>query len=190
MPEPPNLATPRLLLRPFVPSDAADVQRLASDHSVADNTLSIPHPYPDGEAERWIATHAAGFGEGKFEHFAITLRSSSELVGTAGLIIERKWDRAELGYWIGADSRNRGYVTEAAQAVIDYGFQGLGLNKIVAQHFERNPASGRVLQKLGMQREGLHAQHVKKWDVYEDVVSFGLVRSAWQARRGGAALPL
>ncbi len=190
MSEPPNLATPRLLLRPFVLSDAADVQRLASDRSVADNTLSIPHPYPDGEAEKWIATSAAGFGEGKFAHFAITLRSSSQLVGTAGLVIERKWDRAELGYWIGADSRNHGYCTEAAQAVIDYGFQGLGLNKIVAQHFQRNPASGRVLQKLAMQREGLHAQHVRKWDGYEDVVSYGLVRTDWQARRADAEAPL
>jgi [ribosomal protein S5]-alanine N-acetyltransferase len=187
MSEPPNLATPRLVLRAFAPSDAADVQRLAGDRSVADTTLSIPHPYPDDEAQRWIATHAAAFADGKSVHFAITLRASRQLVGAIGLVIERKWDRAELGYWIGEPSRNLGYCSEAAQEVIAYGFEQLGLNKITALHFERNPASGRVLQKSGMQREGLHPQHVKKWEIYEDVVAYGLVRADWEGQRAEIA---
>jgi RimJ/RimL family protein N-acetyltransferase len=179
----PTLPAARLLLRPFALSDAADVQRLAGDRSVADTTLRIPHPYPDGAAEEWIATHAPGFGAGTLADFAITLRSSGELVGTIGLIIERGADRAELGYWIGAGSRNLGYCTEAGHAVIDYGFQSLDLNKICAHHFKRNPASGRVLQKLGMRLEGEQAQHVKKWDQYEDIVVYGLLRSAWEGKR-------
>jgi ribosomal-protein-alanine N-acetyltransferase len=176
----PKLTTARLMIRPFDPSDAAEVQRLAADRSVADTTLSIPHPYLDGMAEAWIATHAPGFEAGTLANFAITLRSSGELVGAAGLVIERSADRAELGYWIGAASRNLGYCTEAARAVIDFGFQNLELNRIFAHHFKRNPASGRVMQKLGMRPEGLQLQHVKKWDRYEDVVLYGLVRSAWR----------
>lgn len=178
----PTLTTALLTLRPFALSDAADVQRLAGDRSVADTTLRIPHPYLDGAAEEWIATHAPGFEAGTLADFAITLRSSGELVGSIGLIIERSADRAELGYWIGAESRNLGYCTEAGHAVIDYGFRSLDLNKITAHHFKRNPASGRVMQKLGMQLEGQQAQHVKKWDHYEDIVLYGLVREAWRAR--------
>ena len=108
------------------------------------------------------------------------MRSSGELVGAIGLVIERSADRAELGYWIGAGSRNRGYCTEAGRAVIDYGFESLGLNKIFAHHFTRNPASGRVLQKLGMRLEGEQAQHVKKWDRYENIALYGLVRATWE----------
>jgi [ribosomal protein S5]-alanine N-acetyltransferase len=182
MPSQPTLDTARLLLRPFVKADAADVQRLAGDRSVADTTLRIPHPYPDGAAEQWIATHAPGFEAAALANFAITLRSCGELVGAIGLVIERSADRAELGYWIGAGSRNRGYCTEAGRAVIDYGFESLALNRIFASHFKRNPASGRVLQKLGMRLEGEQAQHVKKWDRYEDIVLYGVVRSAWEVR--------
>ena len=177
MPSQPTLDTARLVLRPFVLADAADVQRLAGDRSVADTTLRIPHPYPDGAAEQWIAAQAPGFEAGTQAVFAITLRSSGELVGAIGLVIERSADRAELGYWIGAGSRNRGYCTEAGRAVIDYGFESLSLNKIFAHHFTRNPASGRVLQKLGMRLEGEQAQHVKKWDRYENIVLYGLVRA-------------
>ena len=179
----PTLTTARLVLRPFAPSDAADVQRLAGARSVADTTLTIPHPYLDGMAEEWIARHAPGFEAGTLAVFAITLRPSRGLIGAVGLIIERSADRAELGYWIGSGSWNLGYGTEAGRALIDYGFESLDLNKICAHHFKRNPASGRVLQKLGMQLEGERAQHVKKWDRYEDVVLYGLVRSAWQAGR-------
>jgi [ribosomal protein S5]-alanine N-acetyltransferase len=178
----PRLTTARLVLRPFSLSDAADVQRLAGDRSVADTTLRIPHPYLDGAAEEWIATHVPGFEAGTLADFAITLRSSGELLGTIGLIIECSADRAELGYWIGAGSRNLGYCTEAGHAVIDYGFRSLDLNKITAHHFKRNPASGRVLQKLGMRREGEQAQQVKKWDRYEDIVLYGLLRATWEGK--------
>ena len=168
------------MLRPFALSDAADVQRLAGDRSVADTTLTIPHPYLNGMAEEWIARHAPGFEAGTLAVFAITLRPSGELVGAVGLVIERSADRAELGYWIGAGSWNLGYSTEAGHALVDYGFENLALNKICAHHFKRNPASGRVLQKLGMRLEGERAQHVKKWDRYEDIVLYGLLRATWE----------
>ena len=179
----PFLTTARLVLRPFALTDAGDVQRLAGDRSVADTTLNIPHPYLDNMAEQWIATHGAGFEAGTLANFAITLQRSGTLVGAVGLVIERSADRAELGYWIGAASRNVGYCTEAVHTTIDYGFLELKLNKICANHFKRNPASGRVLQKLGMSLEGERAQHVKKWDRYEDIVLYGLVRSAWSRSR-------
>src|ERR1700739_3306404 len=172
----PTLTTARLVLRPFALSDACEVQRLAGDRSVADTTLRIPHPYEDGVAEEWIATHAPRFEALTEVNFAITLRTCGELGGTTSLMIERGADAAELGYWIGAAHRSEGYCTEAGHAVLAYGFESLNLNKICSNHFTRNPASGRVMQKLGMQMEGRQAQHVKKWDRYEDIVLYGLLR--------------
>jgi len=60
--------------------------------------------------------------------------------------------------------------------VIEFGFQQLGLNRVFAYHMLRNPASGRVMQKLGMTQEGVLKQHAKKWGKFEDVALFGILR--------------
>ena len=73
----------------------------------------------------------------------------------------------------------QGYATEAARAVVAFGFEELGLNRIYAHHMVRNPASGRVLAKIGMEPEGLLRQRVKKWGLFEDVVPMALLREEW-----------
>lgn len=175
----PTLTTARLVLRPFILADAPCVQRLAGDRAIADTTLAIPHPYPDGAAEKWIATHAPGFAEGTQATFAITLPPEGTLAGAAGLTISPGLAQAELGYWIAVPFWGRGFATEAARAVVDFGFEKLGLHRIQARHFTRNPSSGRVLQKLGMRLGGLHHQAVRKWDVYEDVALYAILVSEW-----------
>ena len=80
----PTLRTPLLVLRPFRPDDAAAVQRLAGDRSVAFTTLNIPHPYPDGLAESWIATHRPAWEAGDRATFAITTLDD-ELRGWLGM---------------------------------------------------------------------------------------------------------
>lgn len=172
----PTLETARLLLRPFHMSDADDVQRFAGDRSVADVTLDIPYPYEDGMAERWIGNHRDWFECGEQAVFAVTLRAETTLIGAVGLRLHPEDGRAELGYWIGKPFWNQGYCTEAARALIDFGFDALELNRIYAHHLTRNPASGRVMQKLGMIHEGHLRQHVKKWDVFEDLEFYGLLK--------------
>jgi [ribosomal protein S5]-alanine N-acetyltransferase len=172
----PAIETDRLLLRPFQMADADDVQRLAGDRAVADTTLNIPHPYEDGLAERWISNHRDWFEHREQAVFAITLRSNGTLIGTIGLRIDPADERAELGYWIGKPYWNQGYCTEAARAILDFGFQQLGLNRIFAHHFARNPASGRVMQKLGMAHEGRLPQHIKKWNAFEDLELYGVLK--------------
>jgi [ribosomal protein S5]-alanine N-acetyltransferase len=176
MPEQPLLVTERLQLRPFAMTDAGQVQALAGERAIADTTLLIPHPYGDGEAEAWIATHAPQFHQGRQAAYAITLRPDGAFIGAITLIIVRKHDRAELGYWIGTPWWSRGYATEAAKAIIGYGFEDLGLHRIEAEHFSRNPASGRVMLKCGMRSEGRQLQAVKKWGAYEDIERYGLIR--------------
>lgn len=181
MPERSTLDTPRLILRPFTLADAPDVQRLAGAREVASTTTNIPHPYEDGMAEAWIATHQERFDAGEMVTWAVTLREGGPLLGGIGLRLEPAHDRAGLGYWIAVPHWNQGYCTEAALAVLRYGFQDRGLHRIGATHFAGNPASGRVMQKIGMTREGCLRHHIKKWGRYEDLVYYGLLRDEWEA---------
>jgi ribosomal-protein-alanine N-acetyltransferase len=178
----PILETERLLLRPFRLDDAPDVKRLAGAREVATTTLRIPHPYPDGAAEMWIGGHQAGFERGESVDFAVVRREDGALVGAVGLELRREHDRAELGYWIGVPFWNRGYATEAASAVLAYAFESLELNRVFACHFANNPASGRVLQKIGMTHEGTRRAHTLKWGEYLDDEAYGILRTEWTSQ--------
>ena len=90
--------------------------------------------------------------------------------------IDRDFCKAELGYWVGKPFWNQGIATEAARSIIHFGFSELGLNRISAQHFVRNPSSGKVMLKLGMAHEGTLRQAVTKWGKYEDLHAYGLLR--------------
>jgi len=174
--EQPTLATERLVLRPFTLADAEAVQRLAGAEEIADTTLNIPHPYADGLAEAWIESHADAFRDRERVALAIT-DSNAVLVGAISLRLDLGHRRAELGYWIGLPFWERGYATEAAVAMVGYGFKELGLNRIFAHHLARNPASGRVLEKTGFVYEGLHRAHVLKNGRFEDLHSFAVLRA-------------
>jgi len=180
----PTLQTKHLCLRPFELPDGEDVRRLAGDRAIADTTLLIPHPYEVGMAEEWILARRPRFEAGEEVVFAVILRETGELIGAMGLVIEGKFRRAELGYWIGRPYWGNGYCTEAGRAVLEYGFQSLDLNRIHAYHFKRNPASGRVMQKLGMKHEGSSPQHIMKWGAFEDIELYGILRSEWMNKRG------
>lgn len=177
----PTLHTTRLTLRPFVAMDGPRVKLLAGERAIADTTGSIAHPYEDGMAEAWIAHHAADFEAGKGVQFAVTLSATGELLGSIGLTTAPPHCRAELGYWLGVPYWGRGYTTEASEAVVRYGFNEMGLARIAAQYFLRNPASGHILQKLGMRQEGVLRRHYLKWDTLEDTVLCGMLREEWEA---------
>jgi [ribosomal protein S5]-alanine N-acetyltransferase len=174
----PLLYTQRLILRPFTLTDVAVVVALAGDRTVADNTLSIPHPYTDADAKDWIRQQPLAYGEGKAINFAIT-RPDGTLCGSIGLGLSIQFNLAELGYWIGRPFWGQGYATESAAALIAFGFDRLGLNRINATHFGDNPASGRVMEKLSMMREGYRPRHTLKWGVYRDIALYGLLREHW-----------
>lgn len=173
----PPLLTQRLLLRSLTLEDTADVQRLAGDRDIALMTVAIPHPYEEGMAEEWIRASSERFEKDEALNFAITLKADKKLIGAIGLELEPEHQRGELGYWIGKPYWNLGYATEAAKAVVAYSFQVLKLNRIYAYHFTRNPASGRVLEKVGMRSEGCRRQHTKKWGTFEDSIGYGILKA-------------
>lgn len=173
----PCLTTKRLVLRPFTLADAPRVQQLAGDPAIAATTLAIPHPYEDGLAETWIAEHRPMFEQREGVIFAITLKDTGELVGAISLLdIHADFQRAELGYWIGKPFWGNGYATEAARAMIDYGFQQCQFWRIFASHFADNPASGRVMEKAGMRYEGTLRQHLKKDGRFRDLHMYGILQ--------------
>ncbi len=176
----PSLETARLRLRPWTFDDAPVLQRLAGRREIADTMISTPHPYTEQQAREWIAGHAAAFTQGKAVHFAIQLKDTAQLIGAAELrAIDTEHAHAELSAWIGVEWWGQGFASEAARAVVGFGFQDLNLNRIHAYHMVRNPASGRVLEKIGMRREGVLRQCVQKWGVFEDVVLMAILRQDW-----------
>lgn len=172
----PTLYTDRLACRPLTLADATDVQRLAGERDIADMT-HIPHPYEDGVAEKWIRSTHEEFEKEEGATFAMTLREEGSLIGAIGLGRKNAHGAAELGYWVGKPYWHRGYCTEAARAVLGYGFHELCLHRIYAYHFSRNPASGRVMQKIGMQHEGDYPKEARKCGIFEDLVLYGILKS-------------
>lgn len=174
----PTLTTARLTLRPFTLADAPHVQKLAGEKAIAATTYALPHPYEDGMAEEWIKTHHAAFEAMTGVHLAMTHSESHDVIGAISLMkINQQDAHAELGYWVGVPYWGQGFCTESARAVLAYGFDELPLNRIYAFHFVNNPASGRVMQKIGMTHEGRQRQHICKWGEYIDVELYGMLNN-------------
>ena len=173
----PSLASERLVLRAFAPSDASDVTRYLSDAAVARNTLTIPHPYPAGAAEEFIARHAPDWSAGKRAVWAITDSADGALLGAVGLHFDLAHHKAEVGYWIAVPAWGKGIATEAVRRVIAFGFDDLALHRIDAQHYAENPASGRVMTKAGMRHEGLMRGVVFREGVPRDNALYAILRT-------------
>ena len=172
----PLLTTERLHLRAFRASDAARLQELAALKEVAQGTLRLPHPYPDGTAHAWIADQQREFEAGASINFAIVLKVEEILIGAIGLDFVPEHRHARLGYWLGRPYWNKGYATEAVTAVIEYGFTLPHVQRIYAGLFSDNPASARVLQKAGMTYEGRLREHYVRFGETMDLELYGILR--------------
>jgi len=116
--------------------------------------------------------------------FAVVAKRSNQLVGAVGLThIEREHNQAEMGYWIPVGWWGRGFATEAARVLIEFGIKTLGLNRIYAHHMLRNSASARVMEKIGMRKEGILRERLCKWGIFEDVALFSLLKKDWRSRQ-------
>jgi RimJ/RimL family protein N-acetyltransferase len=142
------IRTERLLLRAPAPGDARAIAELAGDYEVASMTGTIPHPYSEDMAVDWIES----LQEGE-EGVAFAVDLGGELIGCVGYRATEK-DHAEMGYWIGKPYWGMGYATEAARALILYAFEKEGFAYLTVGHFKENPASARVIAKLGFEPSG------------------------------------
>ena len=177
------LVTPRLLLRELDVDDAPAIAERAGDVRVAQYLIAVPTPYPVPLATRWILARIAWWAQGRGVTLAIARREAPrQLIGSISLRRYARDTRAELGYWLGADAWGHGFATEAAEAVLDFGFGDLRLSRIYAQVIAGNAASCRVLEKLGMMNEGIRRAHLRKGKRLHDVVLFGMLRDEWRTR--------
>jgi [ribosomal protein S5]-alanine N-acetyltransferase len=166
-----------VVLRHFVAGDAAGVQQLAGDLAVADTTAAIPHPYPDGLAEAWIAGHAAERARGVQYAYAITRAEDNVLVGAIALRPVPN-EHENVGYWIGREYWNQGYATAATRAIVTLAFRCLDCQQITASYLARSEASGRVLEKCGLVivRRETHDHRGRD----EAFCVRGITRDAWE----------
>ncbi len=180
----PQLETARLVLGKIPIDDISKIIEYAGNKKIAENTLNIPHPYEEKDAVFWINSSNQGFENKTQFTFAIRLKSTNEFIGGIGLKINTRFNRAELGYWIAEPFWNKGYTSEAARAILNFGFQKLDLNKIYATHLFENPASGKVMIKNGMIKEGELIYHYKKGDTFKSVIQYRLTKSEFEERNG------
>ena len=173
----PTLRTERFVLRGVRASDLDRVEELLSDKDVADGTLTIPHPYPKGGSQEWFAMQGPKWAAGKMATWAIARAADDLITGVISLRIVVPHRRAEAGYWVARDAWGTGVATEALRAVLAWGFDTLGLHRIEAHHFTTNPASGRVMQKVGMLHEGHVRGAVHRHDVPRDLELYGMLAS-------------
>jgi [ribosomal protein S5]-alanine N-acetyltransferase len=164
------------VLRPWRTDDKASLIRHANNRKVWRNlTHMFAHPYTEADADRWFALCAQG---GRSTRYAIEF--NGEAVGGIGLaagsgIFERT---AEFGYWLSEAHWGKGIVTAAARRMREFAFTETDFVRLEAAVFAWNPASMRVLEKAGFEREGLLKNAVFKDEQVIDSVMYAAVRSA------------
>ena len=145
--------TPRLLLRPGFPEDAQALVATLGDQAIVRNLASVPWPFNLREAEAFLAAPQNPV----FPTLLIFERTDGapRLVGACGLG-RRPSGAFDIGYWIARSAWRQGFATEACAALIEIA-RALGIDRLEASHFIDNPASGRVLEKLGFESTGIIA---------------------------------
>ena len=173
------LQTPRLLLRRFTMDDAQNMFDLWCNDPEVTRFLSWgPHGAIDN-TKRLLKSWKQRYEDTMFYNWCIEFEGLP--IGGIDLIMRsEKSLRAELGYCLSNRYKGRGLVTEAACAVLTFAFEDVGLHKICAKHDVENPASGRIMQKLGMRQEGYMKLDAQRLDgTYSDMVLYGILRDEW-----------
>lgn len=186
MPLIPTLETERLILRQPEATDIPLVCKYLENPAIADVMRSLPYPFTIAHALDWLkaAHERAARGEGYV--FAIDRKPDRLLIGSARIFYDADNKRSDIGYWLGSAFWGQGYMTEVARRLIQLGFEDFGVNRIYATYFPRNPASRRVMEKVGMTYEGTYRQHWLKNGVYEDWGMCGILRSEYYPSNGAS----
>ncbi len=171
----PEIETVRLFLNQPNENDLEDIVKILNNPIYAKNTINIPFPYSKDSAKFWLELAKEGFKNTNHYIFAIRLKESCELFGAIDLCIDKRFNKAELGYWIGENHWNNGYASEAVKAIIDFGFKTLNLKRIFASHFDFNVSSGKVLEKSGMKKEGFLKYHTAKNGEYQNHILYAII---------------
>lgn len=183
------LTTPRLTLRPLAPADAAAVYALHADPEGMRYWATPPWGDP-AKADSLITQDQAALAAGDYIRLGLQRRSDARLVGLCSLFaFQLDSRRAELGYMLARDCWGAGLMHEALQALLDYGFGVLDLNRVEADIDTRNSASERTLRRLGFQLEGTLRERWIVGGEVSDTGLYGLLRRDWLATSAVAMAP-
>ena len=172
----PDLNTQRLVLRKLIMRDAPDIFHYSKDPEVARHVLWDAHrSIGDSRAYlRWMLRRYRGHEPASW---GIEYRDTGEIIGTIGFMwIQEDNAAAEVGYSLSREYWNQGIMTEALRAVLRSGFDHLNLNRIEAQHETTNPASGAVMRKCHMQKEGTLRSRLFNKGRYVDVDLYAILK--------------
>ena len=176
--QPIELHTERLLLRPYRETDADDVFAYAQLEEWSRHLLPrIPYPYSREDAVAYIA-HTLGTSWEEEANWALVI--DSRVIGGVSLAPSEKAGVAEFGYGLSPEHWGRGLMTEAAGAIIRYGFEVRGFEMLVARAEVSNTGSWRVMEKLGMSRERVGTR-IGRDGTLVDEVHYQLHREDWRA---------
>ncbi|MDO4316439.1 MAG: GNAT family N-acetyltransferase [Oscillospiraceae bacterium] len=182
----PGLETPRLLLRPFRESDAADVYEYARDPAVGPIAGWQPH---GSEEESREIIHTVFSAPGVF---AVELKEAGKVVGSVGFVGNHPAGEIpgcpddEIGYALSRAYWGRGLVPEAVGAVLEYGFTQLGLRRIWCGHYAGNQRSARVIGKCGFRYQFAKTDHVALVGELRQSYFYVLTEEDWRERVSGA----
>ncbi|MFI0780882.1 GNAT family N-acetyltransferase [Streptomyces sp. NPDC021212] len=181
--EPVTLTTERLVLRPFRPSDAPAVHAACQDPDILRWT-TVPAPYERAHADDFIRrTCPEGWRGDSSYNFALVTKSEGELIGAMGLVrltrLHSPERQAELGYWTVREHRRRGYTGEAARAVAEWAFTGLGVERLEWCTEAGNEASRAVALAVGFRMEGTDRARIVREGTRRDAWRGALLPSDW-----------
>ncbi|MBE9887271.1 GNAT family N-acetyltransferase [Enterococcus durans] len=173
-----RIETERLILRPVTLKDTEDMYEYAKDEETTHYVFPTHQTIAD--TKKGIANYfmAAPFGK-----YGIELKSNHKMIGTIDLRINETQDNAELGYALNKAYWGNGYTPEASKALLTLGFEELALVRIFAYHDVENPKSGRVMEKIGMKKEGI-IPDARRWKgEIVSIVLRGITKKEWQEQQ-------
>lgn len=178
------METIRLRLRPYEIQDADAIYKVVKRKEVYNTTLMIPHPYPRENVAWWIHFINRNIDYGSSYEFGIFNKASGRYIGNIGVAnISKKNNSAELTYFIDPDEWGLGYATEAVGGILDFGFNKLGLERIVGRCMSCNLASKRVMEKNGLLFEGLARHEVIKDGEYKDIARLAILSADYRGQQ-------
>lgn len=182
-----RMKTKRLVLRDLKKSDAKDIQTHINEVEIAKYLLAVPHPYSLKDAREFIQSsikHAKQNPRTTY-NLGITLKEQGKVIGGIGIDdVDKFHGTATIGYWLGKAYWNNGYMTEALECVMGFGFKTLRLRRINISAFAENAASNALIKKVGFSYEGQRKKHVrdKATKKIHDHNFYGLLREDFLQR--------
>lgn len=176
----PSLETERILLREMKKSDFNDVYEYSSNPQTSEYLLWEVHRSPEYTKE-FVDYVISKYKSGEYNDWALVYKPDNKMIGTCGFTkIDQENNVAEIGYVINPNYWNMGIATEAAEAVIDFAFNTMGMNRVEAKFMYGNDASLSVMKKLGMKFEGYHRDMLFVKGKYRTIGYAAILRSEYK----------